>query len=278
MYAGEKVRVLLIFQSNACKTHHHDYHNLIDLDILCHRLDKAMIKSNEAQSIHGTYEHIVKRLKEERLSFNNQLTALERTLKAKRRDYDELLLLSGDANHAREIAQHHLQQSRSTYEEKRARRAVEVKERQQVVRIRRQMLDKQERREAKKKDMLEQAEKLKRENLYASGYPFSIIQDEDFIEEQENRLRLYEETFRKIKEATGVSNVEDVIDKFTGQKASAENLLMLKEQNHFQVEKLKKDQKLMLKTVQERKLSGHTNKITRKIIDEKEELLITRYV
>ena len=38
------------------------------------RLDKAMIQYNEAYGICSTYEHIVKRLKEERVSFDNQLT------------------------------------------------------------------------------------------------------------------------------------------------------------------------------------------------------------
>ncbi|CAM9392474.1 unnamed protein product [Choristocarpus tenellus] len=71
--------------------------------MLENRLDKAMIKYNEAQSIRKTYEQIVKRLKEERVGFDNQLGALERTLQAKSKDYDELLLLSGDANHAREV-------------------------------------------------------------------------------------------------------------------------------------------------------------------------------
>lgn len=37
------------------------------------RLDKAMIKYNEAQSIRKTYEQIVRRLKEERVGFDNQL-------------------------------------------------------------------------------------------------------------------------------------------------------------------------------------------------------------
>lgn len=37
------------------------------------------------------------------MGFDNQLGAVERTLQAKIKDYDELLLLSGDANHAREV-------------------------------------------------------------------------------------------------------------------------------------------------------------------------------
>lgn len=37
------------------------------------KLDKAMIKYNEAQSIRKTYEQIVRRLKEERVGFDNQV-------------------------------------------------------------------------------------------------------------------------------------------------------------------------------------------------------------
>eukprot|EP00286_Rhodomonas_abbreviata_P003718 CAMPEP_0181346166 /NCGR_PEP_ID=MMETSP1101-20121128/33173_1 /TAXON_ID=46948 /ORGANISM="Rhodomonas abbreviata, Strain Caron Lab Isolate" /LENGTH=138 /DNA_ID=CAMNT_0023458241 /DNA_START=82 /DNA_END=496 /DNA_ORIENTATION=- len=68
------------------------------------RLDKAMIKYNEAQSIRKTYEQIVKRLKEERIGFDNQLAAIERTLKAKEKDLEELVLMSHDAQHAKEVA------------------------------------------------------------------------------------------------------------------------------------------------------------------------------
>jgi hypothetical protein len=63
--------------------------------VLENRLDKAMIKYNESMSIRKTYEQIVLRLREERVGFDNQLSALERTLIAKQRDYEELLLLSG---------------------------------------------------------------------------------------------------------------------------------------------------------------------------------------
>ena len=92
--------------------------------VLENRLDKAMIKYNEATSIRKTYEQIFHRLKEERVGFDNQLSALERTLAAKQRDYEELLLLSGDANHAREIAQMELDRVRGGYEEERMRREV----------------------------------------------------------------------------------------------------------------------------------------------------------
>ena len=75
------------------------------------------------------------------------MAAIERTLAAKQRDYDELLLLSGDANHARESALGELDRVRAGYEEERRRREKELRERHQVVQIRRQMLERMKQRE-----------------------------------------------------------------------------------------------------------------------------------
>ena len=82
----------------------------------------------------------MKRLREERIGFDHQLTALERTFAAKQRDYEELLLLSGDANHAREVAQSELSHVRNGYEEERRRRDLELRERHQMVQLRKQTL------------------------------------------------------------------------------------------------------------------------------------------
>ena len=70
-----------------------------------------MIQYNEAHGICSTYEHIVKQLEEGKVSFDNQLTALERILESKHRDLEELALLYADGSHAREIAQQNLQKA-----------------------------------------------------------------------------------------------------------------------------------------------------------------------
>ena len=68
------------------------------------RLNKAVTKYEDAQEVRRTYEQIVKRLKEERIGFNNQLEARESTMRAKEADYEELLLMSHDANQSKEMA------------------------------------------------------------------------------------------------------------------------------------------------------------------------------
>ena len=101
--------------------------------MLENRLDKAMIKYNEAQSIKKTYEQIVKRLTEERIGFDNQLAAIERTLQAKEHDYEELLLLSGDATHAKEVAHQSLDVAKQKYRHEKEMRAKDLKDRQALL-------------------------------------------------------------------------------------------------------------------------------------------------
>merc|ERR1719230_1128923 len=96
--------------------------------VLENRLDKSMVKHNEANSIKTTYQAIVKRLREERMGFDNRLAGIERTLKSKERDYEELLLLSHDAYHAKEMAQAELHRFEQGVTEERNQRDKEVQE------------------------------------------------------------------------------------------------------------------------------------------------------
>merc|ERR1712194_83959 len=107
--------------------------------VLENRLDKALIKYNEAQSIRRTYEQIVKRLQEERTGFDAQLSQLEETLRAREKDYEELLLLSHDAYHAKEMAQAELHRFEQGVMEERNQRDKEVQEKKILVQQRVEM-------------------------------------------------------------------------------------------------------------------------------------------
>ena len=72
-----------------------------EIRVLEARLQKAVVKYEDAQEVRRTYEQIVKRLKEERIGFANQLEVREATMGGKESDYEELLLMSHDANQAR---------------------------------------------------------------------------------------------------------------------------------------------------------------------------------
>ena len=85
-----------------------DHPQMRTIRVMENRLDKAMIKYNEAMSIKKAYELIVKRLREERIGYDNQLSAIEQSLKGKESDFQELIILSQDASYAKDQAEKEL--------------------------------------------------------------------------------------------------------------------------------------------------------------------------
>lgn len=240
-----------------------------------------MIKYNEAQSIKNTYEHIHERLNKERVSFDNQLSALERTLYSKKRDHEELLLLSSDASQARELAYQELQRTKISYEESRSQRELKIRERQQIVKVRKQLLERQERRESKRKELFadHNLEGLVDTEVDATLRP-STEEDLGLIssihEEDENRLNVYESAFQKIKEATGVDDVNEVITKIIRQESTTENLTSLTKQNQERIEKLFTLTEQMKKSVAETKYSISNNGQYKKMAEDKDKQHIER--
>ncbi|KAJ1561277.1 hypothetical protein HK405_004396, partial [Cladochytrium tenue] len=187
-----------------------------EIRMLENRLDKATIKYNEAQSIRKTYEHIVKQLQDERLTFDNQLAAFERTLKAKRLDSLELEMMSRDANHAKEVAKTELARFEQQINEERKHREKDLHVRKELV-----------------KQKMEINEKLDRRTLQVDDPNTDVNLAADkggdhFDEAKERRLAEYEETMRLVKEATGVSDVREVLAKLQSQDETHQHLQQLR--------------------------------------------------
>jgi len=244
------------------------------------RLDKAMIKYNEAQSIRKTYEHIVKRLKDERVSFDNQIGALDRTLQSKQREYEELLLLSGDASHTRDVSNQTLQKERNEFEVSRMKREAELRERQQLVKVRKQMIERQNRREAKRREIMEK--QMTDSDFDGTSGKRNSIQDGacraeevEQLEKNEQKLDIYEHAFRKIKEATGVSDVNEVIQKISSQEDTSENLENLTTSNQTKIEQLTIANEKLKKEVEDAKYNSSGGNQHRTQVDDYEEKLST---
>jgi len=174
------------------------------------RLDKIIIKYNEAQSIHKTYEQIVKRLKEERVSFDTQLEAIEQTLRAKEHDYEELLLMAKAAQQARDMAKVRLRELREeiTVEENDAQ--AQLTQKRAVLTQREEQLRKYKARSPEVASRDEDARK--------SSGNYGVLAQERTAEAVQDRMQRAEDAFRRIKEATGDDDVNRVIQKFITQE------------------------------------------------------------
>ncbi|KAG6586777.1 Coiled-coil domain-containing protein [Phytophthora cinnamomi] len=248
--------------------------------MLENRLDKAMIKFNEAQSIRKTYEQIVKRLKDERIGFDNQLAAIERALAAKQHDYEELVLLSADASHARETILMELEKARSQHEDEKRHRDKELREKQQYVKIRLEMTNRLDKREKHKGavvaresgDLNFEGESQLKASLMATMMQQGVAGEEK--KEHRSKIDIFESAFRKIKEATGVSDVNEVIQKITSQESTTDNLLNLSKENQARLERLQAEHAVLKARVEELKYSGSGGGHRRKLVDDHEQNLV----
>ena len=236
-----------------------------------------MIKFNEAQNIQKTYEQIVKRLKEERVGFENQIKALERTLTSKQNDYEELMLLSGDSQHAKECAFIDLEKARKRYEDGRVRRDRELRERHQVVQLRKQMVDRLKRREKMREQILAKhtsdLNEDEEQNLVSSLEMNAQSLEASELEKKQakSKIDLFEQAFRKIKESTGVADVNEIIQKILNQESTTESLKNLTRENQRKMDQLneeKKERKERLEKLQYEVSSTSSSNYRRKLIDD----------
>mmetsp|Transcript_17409 Transcript_17409/g.42945 ORF Transcript_17409/g.42945 Transcript_17409/m.42945 type:complete len:570 (+) Transcript_17409:178-1887(+) len=246
--------------------------------MLENRFDKALIKYNEAQSIRKTYEQIVKRLREERVGFDNQLGALERTLKAKEHDLEELILMSHDANHAKEIAKSELGKVDLQLLAERQQREKDLQERRAQVRARQEMNAKMSHRDNMRRDIKSEAQgdlSGAQEGVLKTAVVANALfheQNEVQIREEQNRIGSFEEAFQKIKEATGVSDVNQVIQKFMTQEDTNNNLKQLTKEAQGRIDSLNEDKEAIRSKLEELKYSDERGP-NRRAVDEYESQL-----
>jgi len=243
------------------------------------RLDKAMIKYNEAQSIRKTYDQIVKRLKEERVNFDNQLGAIEATLNAKEHDYEELLLMSHDASHAKDVAKADLGRLAASINEDRKSREKELAERRSAVEARQQMNDRMEEREKARReivleaqgDLSEQAEQALKQNVVTNALHHTL--NVNVVEGEQQVMGAYESAFRRIKESTGVADVNEVIQKFITQEQTHDNLVAMTKDAQTRIETLAEERAATKAAVDDIKYSGGSAQGSRQEVDQWERKL-----
>ena len=189
--------------------------------VLENRIDKAMIKLNEAQSIKKTYESILDRLKDERIGFDNTLVDLETQLKAKQKDYDELVLLLRDATHAKEIAHAELHRFEQAVMEERNQRDREVMEKRLLVQKR---IDMNRTLEENRKSKVLLDSQAPAETVSPQDTSDSRVPQVHHQHKPSHKHDHYEEAYSKLKEVTGCSDVNEIIQKFVSQDETQRDL------------------------------------------------------
>lgn len=212
------------------------------LRMLENRLDKMNLKMNEANKIETTYLQILEHQKEERRSWPKQLDGMEQAMKQQQTELQELRAMHNDAQIAKENARTELaKQEQSLYEAKKERDAKLEKCKKQA------------------EEKREHAEKVEKRLQRASIQQEDITHDQKSQlsgEEQEKKISTYEEAMAKIKDATGVSDIQEVVQRFLSQGDTHKHLEQLKIHNEKMLARLKEEKEKLQAEFEEMKYSG----------------------
>eukprot|EP00824_Muranothrix_gubernata_P012107 TRINITY_DN25916_c0_g1_i1.p1 TRINITY_DN25916_c0_g1~~TRINITY_DN25916_c0_g1_i1.p1 ORF type:complete len:549 (+),score=128.72 TRINITY_DN25916_c0_g1_i1:88-1734(+) len=233
------------------------------------RFDKATIKFNEAQSIRKTYVQIVKRLREERVTYDNRIRAIERTLEAKNRDFEELQSMSSSARQANEQAKTEWQRLDAAFSRERELRERELTERRHQV-LARERARTTHTVEREMEGGEESGTTDRRALKSATSERSGPVPNKSTIEEEERKITTYEEAFRKIKDATGVSDVNEVIEKFLTQENTRSNLTTMLDEVSAQLDDVNEEKAQVTTEIENVKFAGVGGGGSRRIIDELE--------
>jgi len=236
------------------------------------RLDKALIKFNEARSISQTYDQFIKRLTTERVGFDGRIAALDRSLRLKEKDLDDLILMSHDAGASKEKAKAELVQVDASLAAARAKREKALRARRDLVREREEMNVEAARvRKQRDADEARRAEQNKKRAEAAKAANASA--EERAKKERRGFLGSFESAFLKIKDATGVSDVDQVVMKFATQEDTNRNLKQLRKDGQARIEGLKREIEKSKSTLESLQFGGPVGPASRRAVDDLETAL-----
>ncbi|XP_043940554.1 outer dynein arm-docking complex subunit 3 [Protopterus annectens] len=215
------------------------------LRILENRLEKAQLKAEEAEYITKVYQKLRVHLQDESLTFQSRLDALEAEILRQRQELKELEMMNNDAQLSRDAAKAELQrQEEIMYRERKEREQILTEYKKQA-----------EERKA-------HTERLERRTQRGSIKPDDLSTDMQrssiAVEEEEKAISSFEEAFEMIKEATGVTDIQEIVERFTAQGETQKQLEDLKLENEKTLVRLKEEKERLEAEFQEMKYSGES--------------------
>ena len=227
------------------------------IKLLENKLDKAMIKYNEAMSIRRTYEQILTRLKEERAGYDNQIAAIQKSLKNKIHDLNEFKLLLQDSKQAKmysKLLVDNTELSRKAFEDHfnqliQAHRNENLKE-----------LQKEKNEEKKRKNNQNEIQQTISDDKPQNNKDIATI---------ELKVKELEEKDKIVRETTGADDINEICQKFSNLTETKENLKNEQKELEKMLKSLKEKKENMIDELKDLKFKSQ-NEITRKEIEERE--------
>ncbi|XP_037621569.1 coiled-coil domain-containing protein 151 isoform X1 [Sebastes umbrosus] len=225
-------------------------------------LEKTQFKCKEAVNIMTNYQKLKSHLQEESLTFQGQLDSLEAEILKHREELHNMQAMNNNAQLSKEAAKVDLQrQEELLYKER--------KERERIIGSYRKNVD-ERKAQAEKFDRRAQRTTMQPDELSSEAQRSSPR----VAGEEDNAIFTFGEAFRRIKEATGVTDIQEIAERFISQKQTHQHLENLKRENEKVLQQLKEQKKLLNQQFQDMKYSGEAKLSSdQQMLEEGEQLL-----
>ncbi|XP_027012737.2 coiled-coil domain-containing protein 151 isoform X1 [Tachysurus fulvidraco] len=217
-----------------------------NLRVLENRLEKAQLKCQETEHIMRSYQKLKEHLQEESLMFQSKLDELECEIIQQKQELKDLQLMNNNAHQAKDTAKAELQnQELLVYSERRERELT---------------LNHYKKHTEEQKTQTDRGERRAQRVALHTDDLSSEIQHSGTAEEVNYRtISSFEEAFIRITEATGVTDMQEVVDRFISQCDTYTHLEKMKMQNENELQWLKEERDKLHTQYQDMKYSGETN-------------------
>ncbi|XP_074552835.1 coiled-coil domain-containing protein 151 [Halichoeres trimaculatus] len=241
----EHQRILTLEDQSASGSHSQKkVEDNMNLRSLKNSLEKAQFKCKEAESITANYRKVKNSLQYEALTFQGQLDSLEAEILKHREELISMQSINSVAQLSKERAKAELQQQEELLYKER-------KERESIVACYRKKVE-EHRAQAEKADRRGQRTVMQPDEMSSEAQRSTPR----IAGEEEKVISAFEEAFRRIKEATGVTDIQEIVERFISQKETHQHLEKLKEENATVLQQLKEQKELLNQQFQDMKYSG----------------------
>uniref|UniRef100_A0A8C2JG84 Coiled-coil domain-containing protein 151-like n=1 Tax=Cyprinus carpio TaxID=7962 RepID=A0A8C2JG84_CYPCA len=201
------------------------------LRILENSLEKSQLKYHEAVHITQGYRKLKEHLQEESLTFQPQLDKMETEVYWQTQVLRDLQVMNNNVLLFKDAAKAELQlQEEQVYRERREREKILSRYKKQA------------------EERMAQSERMKRRPQWVSMNPDELSSEAPrtptTVGEEEESISTFEEAFQHVKEATGVTDSQEIVDRFISQGETQEHLEKMKAENERMLLELKDERSM----------------------------------
>jgi len=179
------------------------------------RLEKALIKFNEAIAHNKSLREEIDGLRRERVVFDSIYKKLEKELDHKKKEMANIIEISNSAYESRDQAQQEMQALKKQLEEEQAAFEEEWKDLGRIIeadRARKASRTKQVEEIGQRGEMSVEEEKGMKKQLIKGTW--AIARDKASMHVQAEKVQTYEEAFARIMDATNIHSIDELVDTF----------------------------------------------------------------